>query len=780
MYITGIRFRTVDDQTVKGWKFNPGSGKLRGVSVVTGDRGEMETIAHAVNFALSGKRSPGLLEVWLDAADDAGDIWTIERGQKGSNFRRNNKLLSLEEAQRSILASLLDLDASLNLSEGLVASVDMRQMITRGAEVAAMTWDPHSKSSRLDVASLQAARELAGEIAKSVGREEFQDPRKLARVAGPAARLLGGLDELTAQSQGILRPKGPASEEQNLESVHAELDLLNHIDQHLRRIHEGGDSLAKLTSTLETFDGKIAVIESRWSPESLRASADIHDPGQVIDQLIRTRAWGKFFEHLNRLKSVSDDQLTPISGQALKIWDEYLSGVRTNGQEIESCLASMLLGLKQMAHEVDRYVSQTAQMASAQSGEHKQSGWFERLKGAQPRIAESSSRSAQLGSQFQKDWVARLARDVESVKVATEYALQSSHSLADKMLESKNRGKSESAGFATLAQKAEREFERLQSEWRKVAESLAIDPAVTMEQLVALLRDGLEYRLISDARDDLKVRVEDRISIQRTLESLVRQWWEVNGSQKTTDLGNVSFLVVEAKAALRYREGRRQRIQKGLEDVSADLARKDIAAFIASRSGALERDWGKLLAMAELPVIEMTSPAARVFVDGSNRCAALLDMARVEEGERFAAASLWPSRLDSAVVTYLWPENRVPAPQRSSFLKNIVSFVGQGDIPVLLLLGDDELAQTLVRSGVGTAMPLSLDALASVEGPRREGAVVKSEMKSKRVSSPKATTASSESPAEIAKPSPEPRDSQSAMRARAEAALRILNSKPVK
>jgi hypothetical protein len=776
VYITGIRFRTQGANKVVGWKLAAGVGKMRPVVTVAASVQQLETIAHALNFAFSGKRGGGVAEVWLDAADDAGDVWTIERGTKGSVFRRNNRLLSIEEAQRSLLASLLDLDASLNQSEGLVAPVEMRRMITRGADVAATQWNPQVAKERTEVAGFIAARERAEQCAKALGIAEFADAKKLSRVAGPSARLLGAVEELSQQREDLSVETGAGEKDPGLETIQSELDLLNQIDQVLRRINEGGDSFTKLSILLDAQNERLKAISSRWSEQTLTNMQRLSDPFQVLEQLIRLKAWGKFSENLSRLFGLIDEQVRPAHASGVKVWDEYLSGARTNGQEIESCLASMLLGIKQMSHEIDRYVSQGPAVSPSSHGasKSKQSGWFDRLKSGATRVVDDMSKESSAGIHYQRDWVMRLSREVESVKVATEYALQSSQNLTDKVGNARATVQDELKIIAALAQKATGEFERLRADWMRVTTELGIDPGVSLETLAGLIRDAMEHAVVMDTRHDLAVRVDDRRSVQNALESLIRQWWDVIGSQKTTDLSNVSFLVVEAKAALRYRDGRRQRVQKGLEEIARGMARRETAAYSARRLEILEREWGKLFSLAELPAPSLDLSKARIVADAANQCAALLDIARLEENERFAVASLWPSRLDSAVIIYYWPDEAVAPPQRSSFIRALGSFAGDGSVPVLLLINDKELAQMLTKAGTGSGIEMTLEGAAEVDGPRREGAIVKSELRSRRP----AATKTQETPGHAGGASkPVEPSKTSLLSARAQAALRVLNPK---
>ena len=106
-------------------------------------------------------------------------------------------------------------------------------------------------------------------------------------------------------------------------------------------------------------------------------------------------------------------------------------------------------------------------------------------------------------------------------------------------------------------------------------------------------------------------------------------------------------------------------------------------------------------------------------------------------------------------------------------MKALNSFVGDGGVPVLLLVSDAELAGVLQKSGTGGASSIELDGVNEVDGPRREGAVVQAELKGKRPVAPVA-----KSPV-IIKAS-EPPQKKALMNPRAEEALRLLNPRSPK
>lgn len=774
MYITGIRFRMHGAKSVRGWRLAAGVGKLRPVVAFHGEAAELTVVSRALVFALAGKRHADLAEVWLDAADDAGDVWTIERGTKGTLFRKNNRLLTIEEAQGSLLASLLDLDASLSHSEALVAPVELRQIISRGADVAATNWDLNERECKGDVAAVVAARDLALKCAEIAGYDRYSDERRLSRIAGPSARLLGAWDELNRQANQL---GGSRSEETKLdpglEIIQSEIDVLNQIDQLVRRVNEGGESVGRLASMLETFDDRLLAIETKWPKETLSSIIRDGVSYRLIELLVRLRACKKFSENLTIIKSVFDEQLRPLGAQSVEIWGKFINGARSDGQEIESCLASMLLGVKQIAQEIDRYVSQAP--AAMRVGVRASASWFDKLKETSARLVDDKLRDHSPALQHQREWISRLAKDVDSVKSATEYALRSAQGLADKVSDVSSRLQKENSTIPSIANRVAHELQRLNLEWAEAAKEVGIAETIGIEQLTDLIRDASEYLVIRDTRQDLAIRVEDRRAVQAALESAVRQWWEIIGSQKSTDLSNLSFLIGEAKGALRYREGRKQRIQRGLEETASRLGSRAALVWVDSRREELRKEWQRLFSSVDLPAVDLDDMKAKDVVDMAHRCAALLDVARLEEQERFAAASLWPSRLDSAVLIYRWIEDRVPPPQRTSFVKHLSSFTGDGVVPVILLMTDSEMVKTLVKLGTGSAAFVEFDGVATIDGPRREGAIVKAELKNAKSrqapasQNPPVKTGPSQSPATTP-----PRND---LLSRAEAALRVLNPK---
>jgi hypothetical protein len=89
------------------------------------------------------------------------------------------------------------------------------------------------------------------------------------------------------------------------------------------------------------------------------------------------------------------------------------------------------------------------------------------------------------------------------------------------------------------------------------------------------------------------------------------------------------------------------------------------------------------------------------------------------------------------------------------------------------MMTDPDMVKNLVNLGAGSATVIDIDDLAAIDGPRREGAIVKAELRSRK------PQPSKQDPS--AAPSNQPNAGHQSARGdlltRAEAALRVLNPK---
>jgi hypothetical protein len=88
---------------------------------------------------------------------------------------------------------------------------------------------------------------------------------------------------------------------------------------------------------------------------------------------------------------------------------------------------------------------------------------------------------------------------------------------------------------------------------------------------------------------------------------------------------------------------------------------------------------------------------------------------------------------------------------------------------------DPEMVKTLVKLGTGSAASVEFDGVATIDGPRREGAIVKAEMKNRKAQQlPLGNDGPSKGGGSSSQASSQPRNE---LLTRAEAALRVLNPK---
>ena len=110
MILTALRFRGPSDKEFRTWRFTSGVGDFRNFLAFHVDVNRLEDVVAAMDYALTGRVSSKIVEVAIQISDSAGESWIVQRTGKQVRYLRNNSPVSADEAQISLLASLLDFD----------------------------------------------------------------------------------------------------------------------------------------------------------------------------------------------------------------------------------------------------------------------------------------------------------------------------------------------------------------------------------------------------------------------------------------------------------------------------------------------------------------------------------------------------------------------------------------------------------------------------------------------------------------------------------------------
>lgn len=779
MNISSIKYTARANDSVVLWRCKSGIGTFRNSLILFGKSQDLHNAARAVVFALAGRRYQGIDEVTLELTDNAGDTWEIWRGLNSSRFSHNGRMIPIDEAQRSMLAALLDMDPGITQGHGLVSPVLYRILSEKNglfASVDAINGQAHTTNEPDPETVIQM---LIDESVKVTGRPEFANADALAKLSSTLVTLQARSSEVQASTNS--RPKGEVAPSLGLiESLTRELDHLQHIDFFCRRMTDVHESIPRLTSQLEVIDEQVASITSRWSKEAREIASNNEEWNRGMECLVRVRAYTRLTETATKLQNLSAKRLKPAAEKSMTHWHQFLFDSRTTGQEVESCLASMLLGMKQLGLDLEKLDQPLDRQDSATRREVPR-GWFDRLKGK----GENNEPAGRGGVADQHvDWLQKSIREVETLKASIEYALKSVQSFSDEFETAKSETAKEFTLLDDLTSKAQEELAKLKATWSEWAAKADVPVDITLEDYVALAREAHEIHILDVRRSDLQTRLAERVDLQNRLEAQIRQWWNMIGSDKSVDISNPAFLVAEARAALRHRDTRRQRVQKLIKDAARFARDESLAQWNYKRRSEIQAQWNEAFTSFQLPVLEMTDERIGSLVRLGSAIYAMKQLQSIRNQARVTSADVWGPKEECPVRLYTWDQTRVDDAARTTFVDMVKKFPMSSQTSLtFFLVSDEETAKRLATLGCGRGL------IGQVEGSQtqqRSGAEAIRE--AARKPEPKPQIQEKVPPADVTKPEankitkgaksrPSGTRSDAELSERAAAALKLLNPK---
>lgn len=782
MNISSIQITASSDKSVYSWRFRRGAGRLQGAVAVSGNEGERELFSKGLASALLGKKSTLIDEVIVEFVDNAGDVWTVQRGPYGSQFSQNSRPISVDQAQRSMLAALLDADVGLSSQDGLVAPFVYQIIEAQQGKFFSRDGisDEHARASEPDASLVSAL--ISEECARLLGQSEYNDPKKLALIADSLVSLQGRWAETFTLPTGTtsVGQTNHAPSLSMVENITRELDHLLQIDFLCKKMGDSHDNLARLSSQLEALDQRIQQISSAWSSEALAVGMDRERWIKGIELLVRVRGYTKLSETASRIKKISLERVRPIAETAMTSWDNFLNGSKVTGQELESCLASILLGMKQLGRDLEQVI-ENAPMEEPLARPSSSSGWFDKLRGSSRSNDDGVPAQYRSNVVAHQKWLARACQEIESVKESLDYSLKTVQAFVDQSSTSKSLSGKGLALLEELSQKSSEELSRLSCEWVEWANKANLPEDCSIDQLCKLACEAADYQNILLQRSYLATRCEERAALQSQLETLIRQWWNMIGSDKNVDIKNPAFLVAEARAALRHRDTRRQRVQKIVKDAARHARDESLSLWVHKRKAEIQGLWNDVFSSAGLPPIEITDARVPAVARLGSAIQAMQQLQALKNEVRSVQGDIWSQKQNAAVRLYEVLTAGFSSTDQEAFVGQAIASPVMDDVTATLLLCDSEsLASMLTTKGCGSSILIRQDGLRHPP-TRPEGSSQQTNAASSR--SPRGASGKDRSgslvgaTSETVAKKQQSKALQSGLSEKAEAALKILNPK---
>ncbi|MCX6118923.1 MAG: hypothetical protein NT027_15405 [Proteobacteria bacterium] len=775
MNLTSIQIVSNQDQLKRVYRLHKGTGIFEKVIAIQDLPKEIELISKAMTFAFRSIKSKDIEEVILDITDNSGETWTIHRGGFGSRFLKAGKPIPIDEAQRSMLASWLDMEAGLSSLEGLISPISSFLLTSKNGRFAASSsFSVSDTPIESDINPEKIIQLLTEECFKAVGIPEYRDANRLLKVSEGLTEIRGRFREVLGLVDGKSGEHAPSLV--LVESMQKELDHLLHIDFLCRKMGDAEESIPRLSGQLNQLMDRIAVLKSKW-PE--KAISDCHDTAQWqlgFDSLVRMKAYQSLNDTAVRIKRLVHERVRPLADQAFSAWDDFLSGSQGTGQDLESCIASTLLGLKQITQDLNRIKVHSTLDGRATATENQSSStWLDKLRGTKQR-QESSTFESPVTLAHHSDWLAKTSGDLERVKETVTYSLSSIQSFVDELAKSKGQSRKGLHQIEDVAKKTQEELDKLTSTWTEWATVMNLDPSISIESLSRLIFDATEYNLLMIQHQDLEARINERQQIQEHLANLVRQWWTIIGSDRKVDITNPAFLVAEARAALRYRETRRQRIQKAVKDSAKSSRDEAIKVLAHKRKSELLGMWKDTFERAGLPALDMEDRNVDLILKIGSAIQAMHQLQAMREDCAFEKGLHLLTTDHSPIIVLSWLEAQSSDLNRAAFLDLLQTESKKlANSIILVLVTDESTVEACGQLGCGSSIKVQSTTASNTIKPSARATLPRQQ----RISQGSEVSLQKKSSSETQSPLPPElgRKEKSKMSPRAAAVLQILNPK---
>lgn len=719
MNLTALRYKRLQDrnlQTPKLWKFTTGVGVARNIACLTTDPDSINEIAGALAFILEDSARQELakhfVEVAVQFADSAGDMWVIVKTPKEMRFMRNNKPISDHEAHLAIESTLLDFDddtesnseneSSSRREPKVLARISSLKFATKTKKPNFSLFPINQTSFSKDLVLQQveqhpslvdqfyeAIQKKLNDWSQELREPKLNDPAAFVKLARALRPLVGRFAELKEQvADAKLPPIGITSAEQSrLDQLKPELALIEHIEQVSAPIIDPAQTAQSLKNSLDKVEQELAETLAHLGLETPPNLSGLEDWRQPLDALTRMQSAHLLLRASESYSGIAKDRLDPLWREHIQALELSLTKDFELVTELETTVSSLQTKLRRMGD---------TQSENQQSSANASRTWFERLKTAQKLHNKKNL-------QDEKTLLA-LPSALDTARLALEF---SAARMAHIRTQVEILGDECSQGLSSIEESHERlteDYGRARDQWQKIANALGLPNDVTIQGLVKITEKRAAMMLLVHDRDQIKAKLKDRRQRLIQLEKLVTDWRTLTGSQKAGDLGSVQILIAEAKAVIRYKEEKRELQRKLQAAVDAPNPLSSLRGHLESRKTKLVTDWRRVFVEQGLTPLKVSDERIERL---------LLSAAEIESYQaverEFAsssnAADILTEKMHVALEALVIPGAGLATGASEQLLTRLSA--ASSATSYLVITGDSILADQLFKKGCGRGVALA-------------------------------------------------------------------------
>ncbi len=761
--ITAIKYRTSGSANPEVFRFTAGTAGLRhAICFQTATEHGLEKALSALALVLNGSSSEMISDAAIQIADSAGDTWVLTRGTQGFSVSRNGTTLSPEQIKKSLISALLDIDLAIGSASGQESGLgaSSRGVYADGDPIAAILEVNRGADGLLQITNLSrtsrntASRELAtnksgpdfkvfaeDSLRSSISAiSTFIGPNIAGRIESQREilpQLIAEIEPLTITAREMQRqlkevetPGAFSLEDQKrLDSLLPEIELIDKIKSLAMPLLDPSDGISAIQDRLRAIEHELSL---RLASSGTQTLPELTHPvlnrewRKALRPLAQYQASKALLEQWRATLDSTRDELDPLVAEHLHSVEESIRRDSELSSELEASIQFLRLKMAPVPSSIAAFqpVQQPAARNANQQSPNSKGGvvhqvvntWFDKLRdsiqGAQPLSQPATS--VQRPQEFPPRAYLEMLEATEVAVTSTTKRLEVMQSHLE-AIRSEIDGQRDS--LANTLSRIEVQCQEANRTWLEVAKEAGIGQEAAdfqVDQLIDLLLNRFELLKLQEERDELRAKLQDRLSRFDALERLIVDWRHLTDSQKALDLSHPGIVISEARSIIRYREEKnrvaerlRQLRERG-KSAFSQLARME------ENARKLENDWQAVLRANALPSISPADPRWPATIDAARRIISLQQLISefersCEVSERKKARTALEEEVSREaagrpVQIHVWRINSPTEEDREHFLR----FAREQSSGALLvvLTEDTTLAAQMFHQGSGRAIEI--------------------------------------------------------------------------
>ena len=539
MNLTSLHFKRNNSGVFHSFKFTPGKDKLRNLYIFSGKDLHPQWLLEAIKFLFNTEKHPSFEKVYLELADDAGDIIVIEKDRGVREFYKNGKPISREEFIEAIYGDQIELETFIpekDLIAFKINKLDEQSKIVAREENTSLACQKLLRSIARETTDIKKSLMKKIEIPSAL--QEKIDWKKINTVVDNLAKrqLLAEeikLHEKKLKQLNFKKNTLEESEQQNnlIMQLECTIDIVRDLSLDKNQLESEHKNLTDRISKLKKY--------LKLSPKEIINNKQLYNTGLHI--IARMELLGKVTSILDEKRHHIIEHIKSPFLDTTSLIKKLLSVDDKSFSELSQKLTFMETSL-------------LAENLSLQKANTKSQNWFELFK----KESDKPNRE-------QKDKIldVGIVSELKAISVDIDSSLSN---LRLNFASSTDVFNEIDDSFEVLFEAYLQRLSEIKQQWQEVASKLKANEHSTFIGFCDFYIKSMQLVSYSIQKNAIEKSLGRYSKTLISLKKLITEWFKQKNSQKASLLDdNLQSLITEAEIILKARETVTKNYKSNLE-----------------------------------------------------------------------------------------------------------------------------------------------------------------------------------------------------------------------